>query len=251
MNRIRTLPSFLFNDLSALKNVTLPRNEIRRIEPHVFAGCSDSLTRLDLSDNHVEFLKVEHFKSLRSFNYLDMSRNSISSIQPGAFDDLVVLEELRLKDNCLFKIDRNLFLRLENLEMVDLSANSISKLSLKSQTRLKSLNLSMNLIERFSHQANEIAESLTSIDLSSNVLLRTFQARQSLQHLNLNGNKVLDFVGNYSLLYNLRYLFGGGLKRAALARLDFRNFNSLEKLDLSFGNLTNLNIFFLVSKVKS
>ncbi|CAL8258638.1 unnamed protein product [Gadus morhua 'NCC'] len=92
-NQIKDLPSFY--DCSALQEIGLQHNQIRRIESSTFQQLV-SLRALDLSWNIIEWIHPDAFASLHSLLKLDLTENRLSSVPVGG---LVGLTHLKLRGN--------------------------------------------------------------------------------------------------------------------------------------------------------
>jgi Leucine-rich repeat (LRR) protein len=244
-NRLTTLNAYLFKSTSSLRFLDLSRNLINKIEPGTFSGIARSLNGLNLSTNKLEFLKTFHFINMAFLQSLDLSRNSLSSIELRTFYDLVSLTELFLSGNCLFKIHDNLFVRLSNLLSLSLDENLLHELNpraLRSQTRLTKLNLSNNLIERLDLSSKQFL-GLTSVDVSFNTLMKTFQSSSKLRFLDINGNTMLVLTMN-EFIYNFEFLNVNRLNKDTIKTIIFNRFPTLLHLSLGFNDLTGHKSFF-------
>ncbi|KAL1020486.1 hypothetical protein UPYG_G00000660 [Umbra pygmaea] len=92
-NQLESLPSFL--NCSALQEIGLQHNQIRRIEEKTFQQLS-YLHTLDLSFNSIEWIHPDAFISLHSLTKLDLSENSLMSLPVGGLEGLT---HLKLKGN--------------------------------------------------------------------------------------------------------------------------------------------------------
>ncbi|KAA8591013.1 hypothetical protein FQN60_001956 [Etheostoma spectabile] len=92
-NQIEALPSFY--RCSALQEIGLQHNQIRRIESSTFQQLT-SLRALDLSWNMIEWIHLDAFASLHSLIKLDLTENRLSSLP---FVGLGGLTHLKLRGN--------------------------------------------------------------------------------------------------------------------------------------------------------
>ncbi|XP_012991645.4 leucine-rich repeat-containing G-protein coupled receptor 6 isoform X2 [Esox lucius] len=92
-NQLEGLPSFLH--CSALQEIGLQHNQIRRIEERTFQHLV-SLRSLDLSFNCIEWIHPDTFISLHSLTKLDLSENSLMSLPVGGLGGLT---HLKLRGN--------------------------------------------------------------------------------------------------------------------------------------------------------
>ncbi|XP_064778017.1 LOW QUALITY PROTEIN: leucine-rich repeat-containing G-protein coupled receptor 6 [Oncorhynchus masou masou] len=112
-NQIEDLPSFYH--CSALQEIGLQYNHIRRIERNTFQQLS-SLQSLDLSFNSIEWIHPDAFISFHSLTKLDLSENSLTSLPVGGLGGLT---HLKLKGNMELYEDFSpeLFTRMRVVEM--------------------------------------------------------------------------------------------------------------------------------------
>uniref|UniRef100_A0A3Q2NZK7 Leucine rich repeat containing G protein-coupled receptor 6 n=1 Tax=Fundulus heteroclitus TaxID=8078 RepID=A0A3Q2NZK7_FUNHE len=92
-NQIDDLPSFYH--CSALQEIGLQHNQIRRIESSTFQQLT-SLRALDLSWNMIEWIHPDAFTSLHSLIKLDLSENRLSSVPVAGLGGLT---HLKLRGN--------------------------------------------------------------------------------------------------------------------------------------------------------
>ncbi|XP_045552074.1 leucine-rich repeat-containing G-protein coupled receptor 6 [Salmo salar] len=112
-NQIEDLPSFYH--CSALQEIGLQYNNIRRIERNTFQQLS-SLRSLDLSFNSIEWIHPDAFISFHSLTKLDLSENGLTSLPVGGLGGLT---HLKLKGNMELYEDFSpeLFTRMRVVEM--------------------------------------------------------------------------------------------------------------------------------------
>uniref|UniRef100_A0A3B4WKA4 Leucine rich repeat containing G protein-coupled receptor 6 n=1 Tax=Seriola lalandi dorsalis TaxID=1841481 RepID=A0A3B4WKA4_SERLL len=92
-NQIEDLPSFYH--CSALQEIGLQHNQIRRIESSTFQQLT-SLRALDLSWNMIEWIHPDAFASLHSLIKLDLTENRLSSVPVAGLGSLT---HLKLRGN--------------------------------------------------------------------------------------------------------------------------------------------------------
>ncbi|KAM7411832.1 hypothetical protein PAMA_021690 [Pampus argenteus] len=92
-NQIEDLPSFYH--CSALQEIGLQHNKIRRIESSTFQQLT-SLRALDLSQNMIEWIHTQAFVSLHSLIKLDLTENRLSSVPVAGLGGLT---HLKLRGN--------------------------------------------------------------------------------------------------------------------------------------------------------
>ncbi|KAI4823296.1 hypothetical protein KUCAC02_011889, partial [Chaenocephalus aceratus] len=92
-NQIEDLPSF--HHCSALQEIGLQHNQIRRIESSTFQQLT-SLRAIDLSWNMIEWIHLDAFVSLHSLIKLDLTENRLSSVPVAGLGGLT---HLKLRGN--------------------------------------------------------------------------------------------------------------------------------------------------------
>ncbi|XP_034028399.1 leucine-rich repeat-containing G-protein coupled receptor 6 [Thalassophryne amazonica] len=92
-NQIKDLPSFYH--CSALQEIGLQHNQIRRIESNTFKQLT-SLRALDLCWNMIDWIHPDAFASLHSLTKLDLTENRLSSMPVGGLGSLT---HLKLRGN--------------------------------------------------------------------------------------------------------------------------------------------------------
>ncbi|KAF0036238.1 hypothetical protein F2P81_011550 [Scophthalmus maximus] len=112
-NQIEDLPSFYH--CSALQEIGLQHNQIRRIESSTFQQLT-SLRALDLSWNMIEWIHPDAFASLLSLTKLDLTENRLSSVPVAGLGGLTHLK-LRGNTDLYDAFSPDLFPRMRVMEM--------------------------------------------------------------------------------------------------------------------------------------
>ncbi|XP_024124975.1 amphoterin-induced protein 1 [Oryzias melastigma] len=119
-------------------------NAIARLRAGWTAVSLDSLEKLLLNNNGLNFLSSEAFLHVTNLRYLDLSFNDLRQLDELIFEPLERLQVLLLYKNNISQIDRSAFSGLALLQRLYLSHNRIARFPLelvKEQTRLESLEL--------------------------------------------------------------------------------------------------------------
>lgn len=163
-NRIQTLEGNAFRKNTKLREITLMRNYITRIEEDSFTGLHvleslnlssnllkelkrstfvglENLQRLHLDNNVIKGLKNGTFLPLRHLRILDLSKNAIRTIEDGTFQGLGKLEALHLDENRLVMFEMTMLKYLCNLEELTLSYNNLQFFFLSSNISFKYLHM--------------------------------------------------------------------------------------------------------------
>ncbi|XP_062076440.1 receptor-like protein EIX1 [Humulus lupulus] len=222
-------------ELKHLNHLQLVGMNIIRIPKFVFS--LKELTYLDLSDNPISGLIPPHFGNLTKLEFLSLS--STSKMTVDNLEWLSQLTSLRTfhLSNCLFpKVDTSSlshtnysFKFLESLHLIGnyIHPTTITWL-LNSSFLLNDLSLVYNIINGPFPNSFKHAKSLENVDLSGNQI--ESEVPESLG--NLTKLKSLDLSHN-----NLSGTFHDLLENLAGSTK-----NSLERLDLSFNQLGELNL---------
>ncbi|XP_020103741.1 probable LRR receptor-like serine/threonine-protein kinase At2g24230 [Ananas comosus] len=173
------------------------------------------LEHLDLSDNDVTALSADIWEMGSSLRSLNLSFNRVNDSLPNNVGDFGKLESLDLSHNAFFG-------------EIPTALSSISNLAL--------LNLSSNRFEGEIPDAILRSKSLVSVDFSGNLLYGTLpddfgNSMQSLEELNLAGNRINGSLPALSGLNSLTYLnLSGNLLHGSILGGFLKN---LQVIDLS------------------
>lgn len=198
MNYLTKIHVGLVQGLTNMASLDFKQNEIEIIEPYSFIDQTESLQKLYLAQNKLNFIKKSHFSMLRALQTLSLSYNQISSIEPGSFDKTTSLLYLYLDHNCIHSIHRDLFKGLNQLSELNMGNNVILKLDgsvFRNLIKLTVLNLSYNQIETLYELIFQDLKNLKVLDLSNNRLKNVaspliFQGLVSLQTICLSKNLI-------------------------------------------------------------
>lgn len=166
-NRIQTLVVESFNNLNALRELTLTNNQLQGLP--VFK-ILPSLETLNLNDNQITSIDGNWFRNMPRLHMLLLNGNQIREVDftmnAGRLQSPVRF--LHLMSNQIENLQDNAFTMLSNLEQLDLSANQIERLNVLSvrpitqMRRLLVVNNRINRIER------ELFTGATSLVFSAN-----------------------------------------------------------------------------------
>lgn len=227
---------------------------------------------LDLSNNLISELDFDSFKNTKKLQYLNLAHNFISDVSPELLRFLNGLRVIDLSSNNLRALAENLFPN-SGLEILNLANNQLTKIPVSSINTVAAMticeiNLSNNHIGAIhSMDLSNKFKRLARLDLSHNRLVRledaTFATLPHLMDLSLGHNFELEvtgraFIGLENCLLHLNLdnvsitafpeLPLPYLRRLTIAdnELPFvppdlaTNMTSLNALDLSFNDLTNV-----------
>uniref|UniRef100_A0A2H8TLK4 Chaoptin n=1 Tax=Melanaphis sacchari TaxID=742174 RepID=A0A2H8TLK4_9HEMI len=150
----KPIPAEAFRYLNNLKYLELSNNHMQYLRESSFHS-QTNLRMLKLQDCMIETLHKGTFQGGQegSHNHLEeiyMSFNSLKKIEEGSFDDLPSLGKIHLDGNRINRIERHAFTNLERLRWLILRGNQIEKLEIEAFQNLpylQELDLAYNYIK--------------------------------------------------------------------------------------------------------
>lgn len=133
-NRIENIGN-AFRHTHSLKEINLRRNKIKELREEDFEFCF-SLANLTINRNDIRRLDTNVFRHTK-LNNLELDINHISYLN-GSLQNLPHLTALSLNNNCLKQIEENDLLNTNNLAFLDLAGNDLAKVH-KTFKQLKNL----------------------------------------------------------------------------------------------------------------
>ena len=197
-NQLTSLPSDLFDGLSALWFLDLSNNRLTSLSAGAFNGLP-ALERLVLGANPLSALPAEVFDGLSSLWFLDLEETRLSSLPAGVFDGLSALEELNLEANRLSALPAGVFGGLSSLTELTLMANQLTSLPedvFDGLSSLTTLRLDQNRLSSLPAEVFDGLSSLEELFLHTNRLTSAglppdvFDGLSSLFRLNLRTNQL-------------------------------------------------------------
>ncbi|XP_055380900.1 chaoptin isoform X2 [Condylostylus longicornis] len=229
-NDLIEIPSKSFRHLHKLRHLDVSYNHITHIHHDSFRGLEDSLQTLVLKENCISRLESSSFSGLLILETLDLSGNNLFEIDPSVFrDGMPRLHKLLLTDNILSEIPYDALATLKALRTLDISHNVIWSMAGNETYQTKSsakLNLD-NLHIEYNHIKKLTPNSFKNFE----VVNRTF----------FDGNPIYRIMEDAFKPAKIReiYMRYCGLTRISPVAFDSL-VNSLQILDLSGNNITNL-----------
>ena len=247
-NRIESIASDAFKDLSELKQLSLSYNRIKVIDPKWFQSLTN-LEFLSLYENEIKLIASDAFKDLRELEQLNLSTNKIKVVDPQWFQSLTKLKVLGLGNNTIKVVDSKNFnnlLKLTTLQLYDNKIASIASDAFKDLNELKTLCLRGNNINVVDPTWFLSLTKLEELNLGNNdiesIASDAFKDLSELEILDLYDNKIKVVDSKwFQYLSKLKYLT---LYKNEIENLDentFENLMNLTKLDLSFNKLTSIS----------
>ncbi|CAG9788300.1 unnamed protein product [Diatraea saccharalis] len=186
---IFSIPSFAFTNSTTLREITLPKNKITKLEKMAFAHLI-MLSNVSLVENQISELNTDVFYVLPNLQRLYLSKNTITVLHDGCFKHLSNLIRLDLDNNLLTVVVKENFQGLSNLITLDMRNNKldmIGDLAFAELWSLQELYLDGNEIEYISERAFGGLNQLRKLSLVDNKLA-------SLDDGVLNDNVKLNFL---------------------------------------------------------
>lgn len=121
-NKLSTLPSWTFTNLSNLQRLDLSNNFLDQLPRSIFQDLVN-LTELQLRNNSIRTLDRELFQHAPLLRHLDLSINGLAQLPQGLFDGLLALRSLSLRSNRLQSLDRLTFEPLASLQLLQVGDN--------------------------------------------------------------------------------------------------------------------------------
>jgi Leucine-rich repeat (LRR) protein len=215
-NRIHRLGGEVTAGANWLENFDISHNILERLMPDAFKY-NVNLKYINMSHNLIVSLDRQFFEAVRSAHILKLDNNKITDIT-GNFEHFVsAFQELHLQNNFIATIDPSL---LRQPPYLDLSLNKVTELNLAAARTIE-LKVVGNQLQKLA-----IGRKLQKLDASENRLylfrIDCEASSNNLTHLNLSYIK-------YSLTDEKLLI-------------DFRKFDKLKVLDLSYNNLMSFDI---------
>ncbi|XP_066256926.1 insulin-like growth factor-binding protein complex acid labile subunit [Euwallacea similis] len=172
----------IFQSLFSLEILDLSKHEIKKLGLEL--NGLYSLRKLNLSQNAIDSVDVNSFKTMRNLELLSLDHNRISILSIGTFRDLIKLTHLYLNNNQLQQLSPGMFTGLQNLILLDLSRNDLLRIKPHlvigiSLPRLKFLHLQGNQL------GNEYAKGDDSARKSE---FSVIADHHSLEFIDINEN---------------------------------------------------------------
>ncbi|XP_072146196.1 uncharacterized protein [Dermacentor andersoni] len=228
-----------------LNRVVLAHNALTSVDTGTFKNLS-RLANVVLLGNKIRVLRRGAFKDLPRLHNIVLSRNRIDTIEAGAFNNVSKLSSLLLQYNNLtsFSLDclcgsrsGALFLNLSQNSLFSLHANSYGEDSPSNETRdygVHTLDVSHNQLAEIDDVfLTSVGSSLLNLHVSNNKisgLLGLFETLDVLQTFHADHN----FISNVSF---------GAFQESPDLQVILLSDNRIESIDeFAFGNLTRLRV---------
>nr|XP_020457650.1 toll-like receptor 13 [Monopterus albus] len=225
--------------IPTMSNLQLRYYKLRSVSSTMFTLCI-YVTELDLTQNHIQIIHVNAFRSLPGLRILNLSQNKLSSV-PVAIRNLPTLRELNLSANNISRLGCDDFANQTMLRQLSLYNNMISALNecvFKDLIRLQVLKLQTNHINKlngaFQRHLPNLRQLYLNVNQLTNIKYGEFKGLHSLQNLSLHDNQIETlekgcFIGLTNLTDML--LQKNLITQKALNNGSFNDLISLRRLD--------------------
>jgi len=188
--------------------------------------------RLELRGNRITFFENDTFVSrgLVELEILKADFCNISQVEVGAFEGLTMLVRLSMWHNEISEIIKGTFGKMSSLKYLILKRNRIEHLEVdvfSGLVKVKAIHLEENKL-KYLHPD-------------------TFMGLPSLQSLHLSQNSRLQMPSDRHFInsHSLKRLDISGCNISSVSVVTFANVSALETLNLSYNNLTSLDVNIL------
>ncbi|XP_023162502.2 chaoptin [Drosophila hydei] len=254
-NNISSIPAGTWPVMNSLIYLDLSHNQLGdSLDGQSFTGLL-VVQRLLLQSNGISKPPLEAVSVMSTLQYLYLENNNISVLERSAFGKLPVLFELNLYGNQVSDISKRAFEGLLQLLTLNLSSNGLRQLPndiFIGLPSLRTLDLSHNALSKLDNKTHGVLDDLLSLEtlnLSHNrisfVTKKTFPSHQyipyNLKYLDLSYNQMP--VLTYDITFGTKKLLKLNVSNNQINELRrgvISNFTSLQSLDLSHNELSNL-----------
>lgn len=261
-NLIQELQDGIFSSLRKLQKLDLSRNFISTISESTFAGISDVLTFIDLSNNKLRNLDYAALAPLahhkKSPIFAKLNRNSIKDIKESRRVNHLYFDQLHLEGNFLQSFScpdvRIKELHISNNQLQTMSFDNCSVEYLVASSNklnwlhvhgdLKGLIASKNDIDSFVISGDS---EMYHLELAQNGnienIFASLKSMDNLQYVNLS-NSIIGILheDTFARMTELKYLFLGNAGIQIIPFGIFANNRHLITLDLSNNELQTIDL---------
>ncbi|XP_067612746.1 carboxypeptidase N subunit 2 [Eurosta solidaginis] len=262
-NNITQITTSVFMGAGNLMRLDLSHNQIALLNENAFKGLS-SLDKLQLSFNFIRELPKDLLLENQYLEAIAINNNLLEYVEPEVFNRLRRLNDVNLSYNNIHRVHSDSFQAAFGLESLLLTSNNLTEFELGNKSILTQLQVDYNNLTRISVNGTKYVRAdhnrITDIQMINTLFLETLLlGSNNLSDItsitNITGLLQLDLSNNpigpvnittFDRLKRLRML---SLRATGLRQLTFGMLSkqvSLESLDLSYNNLTALNLDIFV-----
>ncbi|XP_020816859.1 insulin-like growth factor-binding protein complex acid labile subunit [Drosophila serrata] len=262
-NNLTSIQTSVFIGANVLMRLDLSYNDITSLSVNAFCGLH-TISQIFLTGNRLKELHTDIFKDNEYLEKVSLEGNLLTTIQPEVFRNMRRIKEVNLSNNQLIYIHPDTFAEAASLENLVLSYNQLRNFQLTEKNIVHQLHLDNNHLTNLTINAtrfvrashNNISElilhqslHIETLDLSANRLtsISNITNITYMLYLDVSDNPIGPL--NISTFAQLKRLRGLNLRGTGIRELKFGMFSKqkyLEELDLSFNNLTTLNLDMFV-----
>ncbi|XP_055308967.1 protein artichoke-like [Sitodiplosis mosellana] len=254
-NNLTEVHDNLFFKTTQLKEVDFSHNQIKELHKLTFLIVS-KLSIINVSHNQIEEIDSDVFSELSDLEELDLSDNKIRWISYYAFPKNSKLKTLNLKNNPIRRLDCSITRLLNGVTSINVSFENVTVFDLSCANPMEWAVIEKEIIFKNANNKNELRypkidfKHLRGLSISGNQLQNpqgiVELLGESIQYLHLGGN-ILGEVNKTAFqgLSNLIRLYISDTSLSFTESNPFENLNELTELDISYNNLTTLNISLL------
>ncbi|XP_023036968.1 protein slit [Drosophila willistoni] len=262
-NNLTSVQTSVFIGANALMRLDLSYNKISVLSENAFCGLQ-ILNKLQLTGNRLTELHKDTFKDNDYLESVSLESNMLTYVQPEVFNRMRRIKEVNLSNNRLIRIHPDSFAEAASLESLMLATNKLTDFTLTDKSIVHQLHLDYNQLSNLTINATRFVRAnynnISALYIHQSLQLETLELRgnhlsslanvtnlTALLHLDISYNPIGPLnVTTFDHLKRLRNLY---LRANTIRELKFGMFSkqkSLEILDLSFNNLTTLNLDLFV-----
>ncbi|KAH9636233.1 hypothetical protein HF086_009429 [Spodoptera exigua] len=187
------------------------------------------LRKLDLSNNQLEFIDKDTFKSVKKLEYLNLANNRFTTFTKLMFHRLSNLNEIILDNN-------NLGPALRNSNLFDRSGFGLTD-------KIKTLSISGINLNKVPDNFFVDAYDLRKLIISKNNISQIFEIPFTLEYLDLSDNPITEIFGeDFTDLVALKVLKLNNLQIQSVPESAFQHLPALKTLEIERNrNLTSFS----------
>ncbi|XP_018785779.1 PREDICTED: slit homolog 2 protein [Bactrocera latifrons] len=262
-NNITQITTSVFMGASNLMRLDLSHNRIEVLNENAFKGLS-SLDKLQLSYNAIRKLPKDLLLENQYLSTIAINNNRLEYIEPEVFNRLRRIVDVNLSYNNIYRLHPDSFQSAYGLENLLLTANNLTEFEMGNKSILTQLQVDYNNLTRIYVNGTKHVRAdhnrIIEVQMINTLFLETLiLGSNNLSDIknitNITGLLQLDLANNpigpvnittFDRLKRLRVL---SLRAIGLCQLTFGMFSkqvNLETLDLSYNNLTEVNLDMFV-----
>ncbi|KAH8257045.1 hypothetical protein KR038_001915 [Drosophila bunnanda] len=262
-NNLTSIQTSVFIGANVLMRLDLSYNDITSLSVNAFCGLH-TISQIFLTGNRLKELHSDIFKDNEYLEKVSFEGNLLTTIQPEVFRNMRRIKEVNLSNNQLIYIHPDTFAEAASLENLVLSYNQLRNFQLTEKNIVHQLHLDNNHLTNLTINATRFVRAshnnisqlilhqslhIETLDLSANRLtsISNITNITYMLYLDVSDNPIGPL--NISTFAQLKRLRGLNLRGTGIRELKFGMFSKqkyLEELDLSFNNLTTLNLDMFV-----